>query len=464
MPGGVRPAFQGNMAASTLAQHGYDPHAMAWRRLRFPKNFAVNTKRGQALLHGNLRQDGDNVCHGVIVVSNIDTTEMLRESVRWRSGTIVEVRKFGTSNKMHVTFAGKDKPHFVHYDTSIIPIQPWPAAGAVSLAIERTLVRTQDRIRVACVPLVEEGVWAPHDCVPLCSVCGGAHATNSRACTAKYRNPKMATQQGGKSKRATKKRCQLQAPSGPSCRDVAKTDNPGTPTGEVGKQPSMPPPLHSGSGTKLALGKVAYNAALQPNVDDKRAVLACDRAFCVIFVRVIKILKAEYWRQVCLFYDYLCLVLAEETHQSSTDRHFREFKKLAAQSTEFLRQRARAGLPPRPKQERTAANSATIIGDCSLLDRWHRILDNGPKYSFEPAVQRHQLLAIARQAACRTDVRERNRATSDAVNCGFSKAGSHPSKKPPFKYVVDTLEQRSLAILQADKERGFFRHGQRKVQ
>ncbi|KAH6931736.1 hypothetical protein HPB50_000081 [Hyalomma asiaticum] len=85
--------------------------------------------------------------------------------------------------------------------------------------------------------------------------------------------------------------------------------------------------------------------------------------------RMIKILKAEYWRQMRLFYDYLRIVLAEGTQQSSTDRRLREFKKLAAQSTEFLWQRARAGLPPRPKQERTAANNVTIIGDCSLPDR-----------------------------------------------------------------------------------------------
>ncbi|KAH6939769.1 hypothetical protein HPB50_021573 [Hyalomma asiaticum] len=78
---------------------------------------------------------------------------------------------------------------------------------------------------------------------------------------------------------------------------------------------------------------------------------------------MIKILKAEYWRQVRLFYDYLRIVLAEETQQSSIDRRFREFKKLAAQSTEFLWQRARAGLPPRPKQERTAANNVTIIAN-----------------------------------------------------------------------------------------------------
>ncbi|KAL1430205.1 hypothetical protein MTO96_015271 [Rhipicephalus appendiculatus] len=107
------------------------------------------------------------------------------------------------------------------------------------------------------------------------------------------------------------------------------------------------------------------------------------------------------------------------------------------------------------REERTAANSVIVIGDCSLSDSVRRILDNGPKHSFESAVQSHQLLAMARQAACRTDVRERDRATSDAVNCFLSRAGSQLSKKPPFKYVVDTLKKRSLAILQADKEGGF---------
>ncbi|KAH6946057.1 hypothetical protein HPB50_011354 [Hyalomma asiaticum] len=220
-------------------------------------DFAVNTERGQVLLHGYLQQDGGNVCHGVIAVSNADTTETLRESVRWRSGTIVEVRKFGTSNKARVTFAGKDKPRFVHYDTMLIPVQPYyrtiPACdkcGVVGHQKDTCPNPRQDTCGLCAqqVPLVKEGVRAPHECVPVCSVCGGAHATNSRACTAKYRNPKMAAQQGGKSKSATKKRRQLQAPSEPSCRDIAKTDKTGTPTGGVGKQSSTPPPPHGGTG------------------------------------------------------------------------------------------------------------------------------------------------------------------------------------------------------------------------
>ncbi|KAH7967202.1 hypothetical protein HPB49_023503 [Dermacentor silvarum] len=52
-------------------------------------------------------------------------------------------------------------------------------------------------------PLVE-GVRAPYNCVPRCSVCGGAHATNSRDCAAKFRTPKMAAKKGGKKKMTPK--------------------------------------------------------------------------------------------------------------------------------------------------------------------------------------------------------------------------------------------------------------------
>ncbi|XP_049271348.1 uncharacterized protein LOC125758332 [Rhipicephalus sanguineus] len=218
-------------------------------------DFAVNIEHRQVLLNGYLRQDGSNVCHGVIVVRNTDTTETLRESVRWRSGTIVEVRKFGTSNKARVTFAGKEKPRFVHNDTMLIPVKPYyrtiPACGKCGVVGHRmdTCPNPRPDTCGLCgqqVPLVEEGVRAPHECVPVCSVCGGAHATNSRACTAKYRNSKVAAQQGGKSKRASKKR-RKQTPSDPPRREVAKTDKPASPTGRIGKQPSTTP--HGGTGT-----------------------------------------------------------------------------------------------------------------------------------------------------------------------------------------------------------------------
>ncbi|CAN7938024.1 unnamed protein product [Ixodes hexagonus] len=41
-------------------------------------DFAINIDKGSIPLQGYLRQDGGNTCHGVIVVSNTDTTETLQ--------------------------------------------------------------------------------------------------------------------------------------------------------------------------------------------------------------------------------------------------------------------------------------------------------------------------------------------------------------------------------------------------
>ncbi|XP_072144428.1 uncharacterized protein [Dermacentor andersoni] len=208
-------------------------------------DFSVNTERGAVPLHGYLRQDGGDVCHGVIVVCNSDTTETLQQKVRWRAGTIVEVRKFGTSNKARVTFAGKDKPRFVHYDNMVVPVQPYyrtiPACGkcgAVGHRMDACPNLRQDTCGLCGqqIPLVE-GVRAPHECVPKCSVCGGGHATNSRECTAKFRNSKIAAQKGGKTKTAVKKELPGRSPH----RDVTKTGKLAPPAGEAGRQSTAPP-------------------------------------------------------------------------------------------------------------------------------------------------------------------------------------------------------------------------------
>ncbi|XP_070380665.1 uncharacterized protein [Dermacentor albipictus] len=213
-------------------------------------DFSVNTERGAVPLHGYLRQDGGNVCHGVIVVCNSDTKETLQQKVRWRAGAIVEVRKFGTSNKACVTFAGKDKPRFVHYDNMVVPVQPYyrtiPACGkcgAIGHRMDACPNLRQDTCGMCGqqIPLVE-GVRAPHECVPKCSVCGGGHVTNSRECTAKFLNSKIAAQKGGKTITAVKKKHRhLDLPGGPPHRDVTKTGKPAPPAGEAGRQTTAPP-------------------------------------------------------------------------------------------------------------------------------------------------------------------------------------------------------------------------------
>ncbi|KAH7978164.1 hypothetical protein HPB49_004712 [Dermacentor silvarum] len=175
-------------------------------------DIAVNTEKGSVPLHGYLRQDGGNTCHGVIVVRNTDTTETLQHRVCWRAGTIVEIRKFGTSKKARITFAVEEKPRYVHYDNMVVSVQNYyktiPACGQCGAVGHRAdaCPNLQPNTCGLCglhAPLVE-GVRAPHSCVPRCSLCGGAHATNSRDCAAKFRTPKMAAKKGGKMKMTPK--------------------------------------------------------------------------------------------------------------------------------------------------------------------------------------------------------------------------------------------------------------------
>ncbi|CAN7949603.1 unnamed protein product [Ixodes pacificus] len=195
-------------------------------------DFAVNTERDSIPLHGYLRQHGGNTCHGVIVVRNTDTTETLQHRVCWRAGTIVEIRKFGTSNKARITFAGKEKPRYVHYDNMVVSVQNYyktiPACGQCGAAGHRAdaCPNLQPNTCGLCglqAPLVE-GVRAPHNCVPRCSVCGGAHATNSRDCAAKFRTPKMAAQKGGKKNMAPKKKSRHLGPPGDQSRRETSMD------------------------------------------------------------------------------------------------------------------------------------------------------------------------------------------------------------------------------------------------
>ncbi|KAH6947142.1 hypothetical protein HPB50_017194 [Hyalomma asiaticum] len=214
-------------------------------------DFVVNTEKSKVLLQGYLRQDGGNTCQGVIVVRNTDTTETLQHRVCWRDGTIVEIRKFGTSNKARITFAGKEKPRYVHYDNMVVPVRNYyktiPACGLCGAVGHRAdaCPNLQPNTCGLCglhAPLVE-GVRAPHDCVPRCSVCSGAHATNSRDCAAKFRTPKTAARKGGKKKMAPKKKSLHPGlPSDQPRREPSKTDKPAPPPGGGNRLSTASPP------------------------------------------------------------------------------------------------------------------------------------------------------------------------------------------------------------------------------
>ncbi|XP_049270208.1 uncharacterized protein LOC125757905 [Rhipicephalus sanguineus] len=173
----------------------------------------INASSGAIPLYGYLRRnEGEEVCYGVITVNDTDTTETLQQQVQWRKGNIVEIRKFGTSNKARLTFAGKEKPRFVHYENMLIPVGRYyrtiPACSTCATVGHRadTCPGIKPDTCGVCrqqVPMVE-GVRVPHECQPRCSVCDGEHVTNSRECAAKFRTRKDGTADGKKNSKDRK--------------------------------------------------------------------------------------------------------------------------------------------------------------------------------------------------------------------------------------------------------------------
>ncbi|KAH7958787.1 hypothetical protein HPB49_005076 [Dermacentor silvarum] len=97
------------------------------------RDFELQTDKGKMAAHGHLKQHGEDVCYGVVTVANHETTDTLRQALQWRAGELLDIRKFGTSNKARLTFAGRVKPRYIHYNPKITFVQPYywtiPACG-----------------------------------------------------------------------------------------------------------------------------------------------------------------------------------------------------------------------------------------------------------------------------------------------------------------------------------------------
>ncbi|KAH7941393.1 hypothetical protein HPB49_012937 [Dermacentor silvarum] len=130
-------------------------------------------------------------------------TDTLRQALQCRAGELLDIRKFGTSNKAGLTFAGRVKPRYIHYNSEITFVQPYyetiPACGLCGTVGHRadSCPNPANAKCGLCGQQAElvEGVRTPYECNRKCAVCEGSHATNSRECTATYRQPKMTTPQ-----------------------------------------------------------------------------------------------------------------------------------------------------------------------------------------------------------------------------------------------------------------------------
>ncbi|KAH7946246.1 hypothetical protein HPB49_021992 [Dermacentor silvarum] len=152
-------------------------------------DFAVNTEKGSVPLHGYLRQDGGNTCHGVIMCAGVPAPS-------WKSDNSEHPRRHASPSR------ARRSPVTRITDNMVVSVQSYyktirPAASVGPSGTARMHVQTYSRTR-----------W--RECGPLTTVFPGVlcavvtHATNSRDCAAKFRTPKMAAKKGGKKKMAPK--------------------------------------------------------------------------------------------------------------------------------------------------------------------------------------------------------------------------------------------------------------------
>ncbi|KAH7970205.1 hypothetical protein HPB49_000857 [Dermacentor silvarum] len=222
-------------------------------------DFELQTDIGKVAAHGHLKQHGEDVCYGVVTVANHDTTDTLRQALQWRAGKLLDIRKFGTSNKARLTFAGRVKPRYNHHNSEITFVQPYYRT-ILTCGLCGTVGHRADSCpnpaNAKCdlygqqAELVE-GVRTPHECNPKCAVCGGSHATNSRECTAKYRQPKMTAPQQSGLLKSGKKTCHHAAFSRGGSRHIDVTTQQAPPRGgDVKGQASQQPPSHDAKGNR----------------------------------------------------------------------------------------------------------------------------------------------------------------------------------------------------------------------
>ncbi|KAH7963564.1 hypothetical protein HPB52_024819 [Rhipicephalus sanguineus] len=99
---------------------------------------------------------------------------------------------------------------------------------------------------------------------------------------------------------------------------------------------------------------------------------------------------------------------------SKEERLLQNYMKMASQVTEFLWQHARVSCQVREKQNETLHN-VTVLGNKTLPAKVEEVLNKGPKYSYEPRKQRHQLLAMVRTVADRAAEDDKVRLVGDGV-------------------------------------------------
>ncbi|KAH6946070.1 hypothetical protein HPB50_011465 [Hyalomma asiaticum] len=98
------------------------------------------------------------------------------------------------------------------------------------------------------------------------------------------------------------------------------------------------------------------------------------------------------------------------------------------------------------------------FGDVVIPEEVADVLNKGPKYSYEPTVSAHDLLALNRSVSNKAGQEAQERCLLEGVEALKKTVNPKVTKvaRDPTKRVVSFFEENNLRLLQADKTGGFF--------
>ncbi|XP_049268906.1 uncharacterized protein LOC119381959 [Rhipicephalus sanguineus] len=129
-------------------------------------------------------------------------------------------------------------------------------------------------------------------------------------------------------------------------------------------------------------------------------------------VRICKVMRSEWQRQVRLYRDQLRHLLGP----SSSPHTRREFSRLTSSSTEFLWQQLSVPLRNQVQKSPVPTNPIHVVGDVTLPEHVQRVLGCGPKFAVEPQKSRPELLSMVRQVSKEVPEAEFDRSISEGLD------------------------------------------------
>ncbi|KAH6943672.1 hypothetical protein HPB50_025064 [Hyalomma asiaticum] len=142
------------------------------------------------------------------------------------------------------------------------------------------------------------------------------------------------------------------------------------------------------------------------------------------------------------------------------EKNFGCYKRLAAQTTEFwwmqLLLRLRSKSSHRKDAVQADAGGYQVLSDVRLPDEVAHLLKKGPKFSTEPSIPAHELLALNRCISRKAVLEDQERCLLDGVDSlRRTVTKNSPTSSALIKKTVSFFKDNELRLLLSDKESNF---------